>query len=940
MLKWYWFHLAVQVGFAAREFLVISSLRGWRYEVTLAHVASWITILLASREVWEFSKVRCGSVKQKVAVDGLLDMLLLPVNISFFCGVCVRVLKLQPASHMRTMVAVVIESPDIYEAFALWSVLELFVKVVDAETANRDEDTMSSFTSFKSISLQGVKAWVIITFAAVAFKLVLQGVIAVYVPTLCFSAAKSCISCSEWYDEKVATALSAVTFILCSFAIMFVFYFEAGYRHLLRKIEPMWKFLGVKGIVSVTYFQWVVISVLAGPLGWDDTQVYLLHCLLYAFWMPLLTLLHMFLAYPFWTRRNPDEPLAPWLVAWLGTLHTNEQADAVGHSGIADASTGIGIEGYGLGSSADTQAGPAPAWLPKPQPLSRWRVFFYLSFCTLCCFASVEAILRVIPVDDRTSEEPLRNITCTDQGDLAHFLQTRNDLHFALLNDTVEKWTMPGVAGSWLPLCASTPVACQMGHYFQQAAPSVSCTALGQYTWVGTCDAISCGMPPRLPHASPRMHDMEQQNWTYGVTIHYDCAKPGFRGDLKAICNITGVWTVHGGCVEVTCGPPPQDIPNAKPLVSPGREGQNVSTGMVVRYQCDQMYNGTPTATCGDDGMYITAGRCRRECGPPPTVPHASPSFDNVLVANGWFEGMRCPYVCDPGFKGFATALCGDGGNYSVTGLCNPVSCGAPPQLPHATPRMDDVAPQHFTYGETVRYDCDRPRFAGSLAATCNISGHWIVHGRCVEITCGPPPQDVPHAKLVIEPGHQGNNVSIGTVVRYQCDQTYNGTPTATCGVDAMYVEEGRCRKECGPPPRVPHASPSFDNEMVAAGWIEGMGAKYACDPGFEGSATALCGTDGNYTVDGQCSVASSVKTDRLYKSIHGLTAAIATENSLLLAAVGFLCWRFRCATARLRPLLARVANQELGGGPASQYGLRDSPGAEQLNPSQQVQSS
>ena len=30
------------------------------------------------------------------------------------------------------------------------------------------------------------------------------------------------------------------------------------------------------------------------------------------------------------------------------------------------------------------------------------------------------------------------------EGDLAHFLETRSDLHFALLNDTVRRWSSPG----------------------------------------------------------------------------------------------------------------------------------------------------------------------------------------------------------------------------------------------------------------------------------------------------------------------------------------------------------------------------------------------------------------------------------------------------------------------------------------------------------------
>merc|ERR1719277_1618245 len=95
---------------------------------------------------------------------------------------------------------------------------------------------------------------------------------------------------------------------------------------------------------------------------------------------------------------------------------------------------------------------------------------------------------------------------------------------------------------------------------------------------------------------------------------------------------------------------------------------------MVVRYQCESMYNGTPTATCGDDGMYVVQGRCKKECGPPPVLPHASPSFDNALVSNGWIEGMRAPYICDPGYEGFVTALCGADGVYNATGSCSPSS--------------------------------------------------------------------------------------------------------------------------------------------------------------------------------------------------------------------------------------------------------------------------
>ena len=44
-------------------------------------------------------------------------------------------------------------------------------------------------------------------------------------------------------------AASAVNFILCSFALAFVFTFEHTFNEYLHRIGPFWKFWGVKGVV-------------------------------------------------------------------------------------------------------------------------------------------------------------------------------------------------------------------------------------------------------------------------------------------------------------------------------------------------------------------------------------------------------------------------------------------------------------------------------------------------------------------------------------------------------------------------------------------------------------------------------------------------------------------------------------------------------------------
>ncbi|CAK9039837.1 EGF and pentraxin domain-containing protein 1 (Polydom) [Durusdinium trenchii] len=979
-LKWYWFHLSAQVAFAIRELIATwaisdvfpermamgfeSSATGvlqrlpmgsTDLELIFVNAAYWLTLAITIREarwdqcepqadlkilfilapvarshfelVWCFSSVRQGKEAQKVAVDGLLDMLLLPVNIIFFCDVCVRALMLEPDSQLAQRLGDV-SLPSFAPRFAALSRVGLRKNsVVEAEMAS---DRSSIRLRGWAFGWGGVRApagqlgclAVVLLGASIpasmhevlqgiqsdqpARKLTLRGVVAVYVPTFCYWASKSCMSCETWYEENVATALTAVTFLLCSFAIMFVFYFESGYRHQLEKTEPMWKFLGVKGIVSVTYFQWLVIEALASFWHWDESRMYLVHCLLYACWMPLLAMVHTFLAYPFYRFRNREPAL--WLVGWLETLRVSEaveasqaepeasqgelEVDPVAENGLADANVEAPSPVTDTREDETGHLSRTEGLLSDGRAMARSRGRSVERDPVSC-----KCLLTLIPAEKIELEEPLRNISCSGTYSCV-------DLHFALLNDTLGRWSpdrvgafltgsSPGVAGAWLPLCSSTLLGCAPGHFaLEGAEPSLSCSAKGAYVWQGSCSAISCGAPPRLPHATPRMSDIKRQNWTYGVTVHYDCDKPGYWGSLSAHCNVTGTWLVEGACVEVTCNAPPS-VPHAQPLWDPERG--NVSTGMVIRYQCDEMYNGTPTASCGDDGMYMISGRCRRECGAPPRVLHAAPRFNNTEAKSGWFVGMRCPYVCDPGYQGYVTALCEEdgpnqGGNYSVSGHCAPVLCGTPPKLPQATARMEDVTKQNFSFGSLVHYDCKAPRFHGQLLATCLSTSRWEVNGTCVEVHCSAPPA-VDHASPL---GDQ-ENVTAGTVIRYQCEEGYNGTVSAMCGYDSQYILLGRCRRECSDQlPAVPHAAPasSAGSAAPAVGWLAGMNVPYSCLHGYDGAVSAICGSDGNYSIVGQCQVASSVEARSLRSKLTGVSTAMGLENGLLFLGLGVLAYQ------------------------------------------------
>ena len=114
-------------------------------------------------------------------------------------------------------------------------------------------------------------------------------------------------------------------------------------------------------------------------------------------------------------------------------------------------------------------------------------------------------------------------------------------------------------------------------------------------------------------------------------------------------------------------------------------------------------------------------------------------------------------------------------------------------------------------------------RYRGLLLARCLPTSRWEINGSCQEVTCGEPPAVAhatplepesnvtagtagaqwrtvrclaklrgPYEHLEFLKDFESDSKSDGTpsrqVVRYQCDETFNGTPSATCGYDTWLV--------------------------------------------------------------------------------------------------------------------------------------------------------
>ena len=161
--------------------------------------------------------------------------------------------------------------------------------------------------------------------------------------------------------------------------------------------------------------------------------------------------------------------------------------------------------------------------------------------------------------------------------------------------------------------------------------------------WKGdlpTCDMISCGIVPVIPHASTIV-----TLTTLGSQASYKC-NHGYvlRGSavVECVANRTWMYTKKPECVPIDCGPPPA-IPNS------GVKAPATVLASVATYFCTEGYrmHGKPTVTCRTDGNWTDAAiDCKLVQCPTPHAPnHGATSgvdfrFDNQVL-----------YSCDKGYQ-------------------------------------------------------------------------------------------------------------------------------------------------------------------------------------------------------------------------------------------------------------------------------------------------
>lgn len=829
-LRWYWFHLSMQVAFMTREYLIIDRAHGWNNEIIAAHAAIWLTLFIVTVEVWNFSKVRNENIVTKLTVDGLLDMLLLPVNLGFFMQLSVRLLTLSndhsgmEDSQSGAMISIIIESADIWEALALWSVLDIFVRVVDVES-QRLPDIQSLVSSFKNLSLQGVKTWVFIMAGIVATNVVMNGVLEIHVPTLCSRLSSSCQTCSDLYHHNVHAAATAVNFILCSFALVFVFTFEHAFEEHLAKIEPFWKFWGVKGVVSVTYFQWIVLSL--GPWELSSSRVYLWHCLLCSLEMPILALVHVIRAYPFGK---------PWLEFLLECQVKGLEEQVRRHSAAENSVRKLTLISS-PSSSQDRSSPPSFAAMSdritslSPSASNRPSLASQQPAA-----GSSECELRAVTAGEDLESRPREGTLPGEELESRSREGKQPSLERPRETHGAEDWEEPtfsfGRGTSALPPEQHVSLMSRSRHR------EGCCSLLFYWTfWGASCTASSRFVLSVLPP--------EDELVPKSPVFNFTCPE-----DMEYYMDHEKTRDLHLVFVN--------DTMEAFRSKESGRAWLPLCSKVVVG--CQQGYRGQVELSCSGVGSYDMNGKCEpNRCGEPP-------SCENAKIrksGHAWKTGEVVEYDCNEGFHGNPRADCTAAGNYSLRCDCKLVTCGEPPSVAHASPVRDkdegDSTNWTRQIGQHVRYQCDE-KFGGSPRAVCGPDGQYVLshEGRCMAL-CNDPPA-VEHAVPKASSMPAGGWVQ-GQLMEYSCKAGFGGTVVATCGGEGDFRVDGECKRQC-------ENLEEFLDGKLGKHWRKNMerygdgldltesGAKdvirFRCNWGRVGKPWAVC-FEGKWSLHGTC---------------------------------------------------------------------------------------
>ncbi|XP_064867538.1 sushi domain-containing protein 1 isoform X2 [Oncorhynchus nerka] len=380
---------------------------------------------------------------------------------------------------------------------------------------------------------------------------------------------------------------------------------------------------------------------------------------------------------------------------------------------------------------------------------------------------------------------------------------------------------------------------CNSGYYNVGEGNVSICTANGQWDKSALlCAEITCGDPPILPHTGQVWNGSTNP----GSTVLFYCKGGFYRegGGNISQCTRDGYWTKATlSCKEVDCSSPPA-LPHSVMLWD-----QSTRIGSEVVYQCNSGYYNVGegnVSVCTANGQWDqTSFLCEEiTCGDPPILPHTG------QVWNGSTNpGSTVLFYCKEGFHregGGNISYCTENGFWTkATISCKEIMCGGPPILPHT----GQVWNGSTNPGSTVLFYCKEGfhRERGGDISQCTKDGNWTKATlSCKAVDCGQPPSALNAVQLSATGTHYGS------VAKFGCSEGFfwkSGENSSVCGAESVWKGPSLVCEEidCGEPVFISHAKTLWDQTSLI-----GSVVYYQCVEGYystSGKCYTECGKNG-----------------------------------------------------------------------------------------------
>jgi len=303
--------------------------------------------------------------------------------------------------------------------------------------------------------------------------------------------------------------------------------------------------------------------------------------------------------------------------------------------------------------------------------------------------------------------------------------------------------------------------------------------ARGMYQGEAMCKPKSCGVPAlrdftRVIQTEILYPNIVTLSCSNGATLSGD---PEGLTTYESICQEDGKFSeTTEVCKPVVCGVAPVAATGATPIgVSP-----MMTYSMRASYQCqvglslDGTGQGARTfeVSCLESGDFSEASVCQPIfCGRPPALHHATGGSDSISAK---FQDVIA-YGCDAGYTSANadfSLMCEDDGTFHGIKPCLPVTCGEPPVVKHAAMPLGEVF-----FPTASIYQCDlgytvsgKADGEKSFGLYCKADKTFEKPKECLPVDCSETLKGQNSAKLVTKVWP----VLFPTVLDYQCDDGFS----------------------------------------------------------------------------------------------------------------------------------------------------------------------